>query len=316
MRWLPLLLLAACPLPTDDKSPEDTTGETDGPAPIDLVLLVDNSSSMDEESVQIGAHAEEIVAALVATGDDWQLGVTSVTTDPTAGDEGVAGDPYGEPIALGEDGAADALRERLWCEATCWNTVEIPSAPDYACGDDPAVLSREFLDCLCGEGVWQDNCGSGDEQGLEAALLAACRAVETPTDACYGYVVDGGATEVPTVIAGAEGTNAGLLRGGAVRYVILSDEGDSSRRTPTGDSDVTPWVDAFDGLGLPWRFSVYGPAWDGENGDCLEGAQPWAVERYQQMVAARSGVYQPIADLDADCAATDVVEFFDDVADL
>jgi hypothetical protein len=316
MRALPILLLLGCPLGAGPDAVPDKDDTGDAPAPVDLVLLVDNSTSMEEETAEIALAAEDIVATLAASGD-WQIGVTSVTTDATYGDRGVAGRLFADPVRLSDAGAAEALREVIVCEATCWNETELDSDPAYVCGEVPAKVSAEYLDCVCGEGGWQDHCGGGNEQGLEAALLAACRAVDTPTDACYGYVGEGSSTEIPSAIdAGAAGSNAGLLRGGPVHFLVITDEGDSSPRMPAGDADVAPYGNAIEGLGLDWRFSVLGPAWDGETGDCLAGAQPWAVERYQAIAEGSGGVYVEIADLDAGCDTTDPTAVFDALAAL
>ncbi|MFZ5480049.1 MAG: hypothetical protein ACOZNI_25010 [Myxococcota bacterium] len=306
MRLLPLALLIGCPFPDDDDKDDDTGAG--GPVEADLVLLVDNSSSMEDESEAVALAADELVAAFLADGDrEWQVGVTTVTTDPSAGSAGVAGALVGEPIALGDADAAERLREQVLCEATCWNELELPSDPSYSCGEAATEVSVEYLDCACGVDAWKDQCGGGDEEGLEAALLAGCRAVEAPPEICYQYASEGGGS-VSTVIAGAEGTNAGLLRGGVAHFLVISDEGDASPRAATGDADVAAYVEAFDALGLSWRFHAFGPAWDGTNGDCLSGAQPWSVERYQNAAVASGGVYVEMTDLAADCAAADPMD--------
>jgi hypothetical protein len=43
-------------------------------------------------------------------------------------------------------------------------------------------------------------------------------------------------------------------------------------------------------------FSVVGPWYDGTSGDCLDGAQPWGVERYQDATSAGGGAYFSLTD--------------------
>src|SRR5262245_27186010 len=102
MRTLPMMLLLGCPF-VDDLVGGDDKGDTGEPVvpSADLLLVIDNSSSMEDEASAIALAAESIVDTLAATGD-WQIGVTSTTNDPSDGGGGTAGELFGEPVRLSD----------------------------------------------------------------------------------------------------------------------------------------------------------------------------------------------------------------------
>lgn len=321
----------------------------------DILFVIDNSDSMQEEATGLATNFDSFIGKLTnsetgsdvptetladavanylreTTGDslfiDYQLAITtsSVYYDdgPTAEiDPGEAGTLAGEPpvIGRGEADAGLAFQTNLLCNSTCWDQ-NMPSDAAYVCGDPlEGTVSEEYLNCLCGEGGWQGNCGTGQEQPIEAAYMALCRAVENPPADCYSFV-DGAAQ---AFVAGDELSNDGLLREGAnTLVVIVTDEGDSSLRTSSGDAavpgDVETVVEAYDELFAEFpnivRFAVIGPAWDGSDGSCLDGAQEWGVDRYQGMVEASNGLYIPLTDLAAGCADTDFGTALDQLGTL
>lgn len=291
---LPLLpLLAGCPL-TDDKDDDDDEDEDDGVA-IDLILIVDASSSMQEEASALAAAVDTLTAELDGERAAWRIGVTtpSVYYDQgaTAGiDPGEAGTLVGDQLYE----SADDVREAVLCGATCWDD-SMPSDADYVCGDPaPAEPSEEYLDCTCGVGAWSGNCGTGTEEGLEAMLLTLCRAADAPPEDCY----------LDTLSAADDGSNPAMGEGAALHFLLVSDEGDASRRSDgAGDTDVTTYLDLYDTLGGP-IFSMVGPQWDGMNGDCLDGAQTWGVDRYQTVAGETGGAYLSLTD--ASCGAEDM----------
>lgn len=297
-----LVPLAACDFLIGDE------GEEPGPGtPVDLLIVIDNSDSMQLHATELARAFDTLDAALDDAGvTEWRAGIT---TSSVYFDDGATAD-----IDPGEAGTlvggttvetTAALRQELVCRATCWDN-NMPSTPDYVCGDEgDAVYSEEYLDCMCGADVWRNNCGAGQEQPLEAAFLAMCRAVESPPEACYRF--PSGAAAV--FGEGDEKSNPGL-GGRDVVVVIVSDEGDSSLRTESGDpavpGDVEIVVNAYTTLLAAFpdeiRVSVVGPGWDGADGSCLLGAQEWGVERYLGLATNTGGVYEPLTDLATDCA--------------
>ena len=107
-------------------------------------------------------------------------------------------------------------------------SFSMPSNPDYECGDPIGEeITRQYLNCLCGENVWEDQCGSGQEEGLEAIFMAMCRASENPPSECFS---DKNQFEDVHV-----GSNAGLLREDSTLIpIIVTDEGDVSTLAPRG----------------------------------------------------------------------------------
>jgi hypothetical protein len=298
-----LVTLPACgfalgPDPVDDTAAAD---------PVDLLFVVDNSDSMQLHATELAHSLELLEASLADAGvTEWRAGITtsSVYYDdgPTSGiDPGEAGTLIGGATV----DTVEALRTDLLCKATCWDQ-DMPADPAYVCGDAaPDEPSEEYLDCECGVGAWQGNCGTGQEQPLEAAFLAMCRAVESPPAECSVFP-DGAAAVFGS---GDEHSNAGL--GDRATFVLLvTDEGDSSLRTESGDAavpgDVETVVSAYTSLfaGFPdtVRVSAIGPAWDGSDGSCLLGAAEWGVDRFFGVVENTGGVYEPLTDLGADCA--------------
>jgi hypothetical protein len=320
----------------------------------DILFVIDNSDSMQQEATDLATNFDAFISKLTnsetgsdvprstisdaldnylreTTGDslfiDYQLAITTTSVYYDNGatsdiDPGEAGTLAGDPPIIGRDSddAALAYQTNLLCHATCWDP-SMPSDPTYTCGDPlGGDVSEEYLDCLCGVGAWQNNCGTGNEQGIEAAFMALCRAAETPPEECYSFPPNA----AEAFSSGEEHSNDGLLREGAnTVVVIVTDEGDGSLRTDdpdvaaaAGDTDVTPYIDLFDEFPNRVRFAVIGPAWDGTDGSCLDSAQPWAVERYQNIVGETNGLYIPLTDIDDGCAATDFGTALDQIGEL
>ncbi|MFZ5477182.1 MAG: hypothetical protein ACOZNI_10445 [Myxococcota bacterium] len=317
----------------------------------DILFVIDNSSSMEEETSALALNIEAFINKLTsaeganvpratltdAVGNylretsgetlfiDYQLAITTTTTDINADgvgnqlDPGEAGLFIGDVIQRSDEDPAGTFRQQMLCNATCWNEMELASDPDAGCdvGDEVTI---EYLDCICGVDAWKDHCGGGDEEGIEAATLAICRAMEPPLpDSCLEYVGEGSNDPVPTVLGdGYDDPNEGFLREGATTVVVIvTDEGDGSPRVATGDPDVEPYVDIYeDDFENPVRFAVMGPAWDGTDGSCLEGAQPWAVERYQNVAAESFGMYAPLTDIESGCTPIDISTNLESIGEL
>lgn len=313
----------------------------------ELVFIVDNSSSMTEESEDLGLNLNTFIETLTSADGagqvtetlsdavdnyisytqqrgrflDYQIGVTSTSVDPSEGpttnvDPGEAGLLFGEPTIIHKDDAdvANAFRQLALCEATCWSGADIGSDPTYECGQElTGGVVAEFLDCECGFAAWEGSahCGSGQEEPLEAAVLTLCRSVEDPPDVCFD-------ANTPFTTADV-GTNQTLLReGSTVVFVIVTDEGDTSRRLSQGDEDPGLYLDAIADFGVRVRFAVIGPNWDPDVGDggCIGGATTWGVERLRDAAQLTGGFYNFISepnDADDGCQAT---AFADHLADL
>ncbi|MBN1337577.1 MAG: hypothetical protein JXB39_16610 [Deltaproteobacteria bacterium] len=247
---------------------------------------------------------------------DYQLAVTTTSADPENEviDPGEAGTLVGTPSVISESTTQDVIlsfSQAVMCNATCWpgpcvGSIKdncIPYDPTYVCGEDPqGLISWEYLSCVCGSG-WTppENCGSGLEEGLEAARMALCRAVPNPPEGCY---------TTPTGFETSfEGSNAGLVReNSTIIVVIVTDEGDSSRLLRTGDEDPAPYLDIFDQFDNAITFAVVGPAFDVESGDfnCNSGnATPVGTKRYIRVVEETGGFYAPIEQqMGGECVTT------------
>lgn len=321
----------------------------------DILFIVDNSGSMQPEASDLAINFHEFIGQLTAaegsnvpratladavgsylrekSGNgtiDYQLGLINTSVDYTNGadpgiEPGEAGLLVGEVINRSTPDAAVAFQDQLLCQTTCWSELELAVNPDHVCGDPlEDEVTIEYLDCACGVDLWRDHCGAGTEEGLEAGLMALCRAVDTPPDVCFEYVDPvGGTAMTPTVFnAGDAGSNAGFLREGAnTILVIVTDEGDGSRRMAIADTDVAPYLEAFSTFENPVRIAVIGPPHpedeEGVHDDsCLDGALGWGVERYQNAAAESSAVYIDLTNIDEGCAPNDFSENLKKIGDL
>ena len=175
------------------------------PAPVDLLLVIDDSGSMREEQLNLADNLPRLVSELVdppdADGDgrpDWRaprdlhLGVVTTGLDVFGGDDGV----------LRAESAGESCRD------------DYPRFLEFARGDDVAAVSEDFA-CLALAGLE----GPGLEQPLEAALKALL-----PADA-------------PVEVVGerphGDRENAGFLRDDSLlSVVVLTDEDDCSTFDP------------------------------------------------------------------------------------
>ncbi len=298
----------------------------------DVVFVIDNSDSMADESealaLNFDAFINDLVSGTAGQGDglvgavntyvgsisdrarlvDFQLAITTTTidTDAVPGAQGaLIGGPDTRILSAGMPDLADAFITNLLCEATCWRESDLPSDPNYTCGDPYDQVTLQVLDCVCGESAWEGNCGSGNEEGLEASLEVMCRASDNPPAECWD--------DIRPLTEDDAGTNAGLLREDSTAiFVIVTDEGDNSRMLPVGVDDPTDYLDLMDRFNHRYRYAVIGPDYDPDTQAMVcnsGGAQTWQVARYQNAVEATDGFYSPIAeDADPDPDVTDCQE--------
>ena len=212
MRHIPLaaaalLLLGACygshGVLEEFECPEGTPDDPEEVPPVDLLFVIDNSESMEEEQDALRDSFDDLLRALV-TGD---AGADGVRDFPPVTDlhVGVVTADLGVAVASGcsgggpGDGRSGVLR-RGDCGGAGFVSVD-PEAPEASVA--------EFA-CLASVGV----AGCAVEQPLEAALLALSADARGVLDDLRGR---------------AELENAGFLRPGSVRIVVVvTDEDDAS----------------------------------------------------------------------------------------
>jgi len=275
------------------------------PPKADVLFVVDSSQSMYEESTALalasGSLATELddLAQSVARGQDdattfpdYQFSIT--TMDVSARRGALIGDA---PFYRRDQGGLDAAFERaLLCDTTCF-----PTEPE---GD----LSAADLDTLCGDDRWRDNCRGEGEEALETVLLAMCRAVPDPPEACY---------ELPSLFTEADLlANEGLLRDDSVFIpVIVTDEGDASRRMSQLDIAPAPYTTLFQRFEHQMAWAVIGPELDEDRlPRCTPVATSWGVLRYDFITSTTGGVKSSIHA--PTCEPADFRKAFSQIANL
>jgi hypothetical protein len=218
------LLLSAALLPgcACDTVPSDAVTRCEanvviGEASTDIVFVIDESGSMDEEQQNLQNNLSDFVNALASAPvrNDFRIGVTttSVTNwDPATPDVYATGPnacagcaPYaaGALVAIERDGTGAPIPFKLWYDATGWLGAR------WVNDESPTLVADFEINVRLG------TYGSGKEQPLRAIRLALSDRI-------------------------ADGTNAGFLRPGArLAIVILTDEddcSDSGGNLPTGSS--------------------------------------------------------------------------------
>lgn len=300
----------------------------------DVLFVVDNSASMQEEAEALALNLDVFVRklsdptegglgtdGLVDAVDnyieyvknrefivDYQLAITTTDVEHTFGDL------YGEPRILPNEYVGDiagAFNKNLLCEATCFLNVDtLPSDPSYTCAD-PApkpdgVVSTEYLDCLCGAGEWENQCGAGTEEHLEAVFMAMCRSVSDPPDECF---------ELNQLDGNDVLSNDGLLRDNSTLIpIIVTDEGDTSRRMSQGDGDPDEYASLYAKFGHRMSWAVIGPNTEGCNGG---GATAWGVERLKYFVDDTNGRFFEITEPESEgCGVADFAVAMEQLGEL
>ena len=281
----------------------------------DVLFVIDNSDSMFEEAeslaVNFGSFLTNLTAGAAsadeATDDmpfiDFQFGITTTDVETHAG--ALLGPTSDGIIRRGEGSLVDNFLEGLLCEAACIPSFAVlASDPNFESGQSIGdSLTTQFLDDLCGgDETWRGNCGSASEEGLEAVFETMCRSVPANEDAptaCFEAVDNNGDGEQDFPInltAAQQGSAEGFLRENSTFVaVIVSDEGDNSRRLQDGDDFDRPeiYVDLYEQFGQRNRWALIGPALDPDGNDvrCPGTASDWGVRRYNFMVALTDGLF-------------------------
>lgn len=221
---------AGPPAPRPDAGWTEPIGVCSVPSGVDLIFVVDNSSSMSEEQESLGAQIPAMIEALVEPPDDdgdglpdWapipDLRVAVITTDMGSGghavptcDGGTFGARFGDDGILRTSGRPGAVG----CPVTS------PSIFAFAPGETVDAME---LACTASPG----NSGCGFEQPLEAALKALSpSAPASYTPPSY---------EPPIFAEGTLGhgdrEHDGFVRDDTLLVVVIvTDEDDCSIRTP------------------------------------------------------------------------------------
>ena len=253
------------------------------------------------------------MALVDALGDaDWQIGITTTTAEYTSAgsarvDPGETGSLVAPPILPGIDAGSELVRQ-LACETVYWRDSTLANDPTYTPNADgtcpvpvSSEVSREYLTCVCDGGAWNTAEGSGNEEGLEAITDSLCRMGGSVPADCFSM-------DSPLQASDAE-SDQGLWREGALaRVLVLTDEGDGSRRIDNTDPDISTYLEIWEQFGRDLDVSVIGPTYENGDGSCLDSAQTWAVERYQAVATETGGSYAGLSDLANDCAPQDVAQ--------
>lgn len=258
----------------------------------DVLFVVDNSGSMVEENEAMADNLDIFIEELAAdagssTSDglvdavdnyiefaarrttfiDFHIGVTSTDVQTHYG--GLFG--ANEVIEFGE---ADVVGDF------------------EAAVDEAAVIS-----------------GSGNEEGLEAVFMAMCRAQPEildedgnrlmPPDVCF--------EETNQFVEDDISSNDGLLReGGVFIPVIVSDEGDVSRRKEADGDDIPDeYENVYRLFSQRMGWAVIGPT----PGSC-EGNPPvtvpeWTADRYRYFVEDSNGIWIDVNQGEPGCEVAD-----------
>jgi len=300
-------------------SAKDDSASTLLPVKADILFVLDNSSSMSEEAGDLGANADALIAELrKGRGVDYRLGITTTTPDDLASDgldAGEAGRLIGLPVSPDTPEPATVFREQVLCQTIYWPVDTPMGDPVTECSSAPEEgVTQAYLDCVCDGSSWQSTReGSGTEEHLESALMALCRSVPDAPATCRDNLSVFGTT--------SDIKNEGFVRAGStIVVVIVSDEGDSSRRIPSTGTETdlaTPYLNAFAELDNPIQVVAIGPLYDpavDSQPRCIEGAGfgGYLVDRLIHATEATGGLYRPIVEQTASgCEPTSFMGHFE-----
>lgn len=290
----------------------------------DVLFVIDNSGTMVEEAEGLATNfasfietfadenpptskptlADEVGRFLEYIDDrtanvNYHLGIT--TTEVYADVGRLTG--RNPVLTKTDENVPKKFVENLVCDAAC-----VPTTPSVQ------------VNCP-GDSSWgADSCATGakgsTEEPIEAVFMAMCRAVDNPPPECFqnwwwdeereafkstppSGDTGGADTDVtPDVYfsEGEVGTNGEWLREGSVVIpVIVSDEGDQSRRISGRTGDVFPYPELFRAFNHRMTWAVIGPD---PTEACGSQAAGWGVQRYQSLVNNSNGVYVNITNAD------------------
>jgi len=228
--FLAALALAGCEaVPSDAVTRCEATRVVPAAVKTDILFVIDDSGSMDEEQANLRDNLAAFIDALVAApiANEFQIGITTTSVEGY-GATATTGQAYTRGPALYKpypDGALIAIQQTapgvgnpgdvIWSAAAGFGGARILSASSPTLVDDFKANVRVGID------------GSGKEQPFRAARLALSDRI-------------------------ADGTNGGFLRPGArLAIVFVSDEDDCTDTfDPVAGSDTDCHDAAFKDTGL------------------------------------------------------------------
>jgi hypothetical protein len=297
----------------------------------DILFIIDNSPTMTDEAEAIAVNFASFIEVFAegteapqdptlsenvdryldfvldpAGNLNYHLGIT--TANPSEDWGKLLGQP--NFVEKSDDNIAKKFTTNLICDAACVD--EIPDGVNVTCENGRP-------------GNCNDSVSGAREEGIESVFMAICRSVENPPAACFqewweDEEIAGGVTSEPPTndtggpLIGVEplryfteedvGSNGGFIRpNSTIIPVIVTDEGDKSRRIPNGDVKTDRYDELFALFPNRMAWAVIGPL---ENGCNTAGASTWQIDRYRRMVEASNGVYIPINEPSGgDCPNTD-----------
>jgi hypothetical protein len=295
----------------------------------DILFVIDNSASMQEETAALGGNFDAFISVLTSSEGaapatesltdavnnyitytqergkflDYNLALTTTSAGfaevdgPQPGNGGVF---VGEALSKSDPDVGNTFRAQLLCETAVWDSNDVPDGETMTeCAEPPKdadgrpQITKGYLDCFCGPGLWEDNAsGSGREEPLEAALMAICRASDAPPETCSDPQSEYGDFPTPK--------NEGWLRDeSTVLVVVVSDEGDDSRRLVNGDDVGQAYIDAFAQFERNIKIVAIAPGIEEATGNviCPSTAIPtYSLERMQNISTITGGFYRNIAE--------------------
>jgi hypothetical protein len=284
----------------------------------DILFVIDNSPTMTDEAEALAVNFSSFIEAFADNTEapvnptlsenveryvdfvidpagnlNYQLGITTTNAPEDFGE--LLGTP--NFLKKSDDNIARKFTSNLICDAAC--IEDVPEGVSVSCDGSPG-------NCV-------DSLEGSREEGIESVFMAMCRAVEDPPAACFQRwwedddIAGGVLPEPPRNDTGGPalearevdyfnedhvGTNRGFIRSNStVIPIIVTDEGDKSRRIPNGETRTDRYDELFALFPNRMAWAVIGPL---QNGCNTAGASPWQIDRYRRLVEASNGVYIPI----------------------
>ena len=182
-------------------------------------------------------------------------------------------------------------------------------------GDDR--LARKFIDTLEAEAICQDaNCAS-QEEPIEATFLAMCRSVANPPTECFEEFQVGDTVYTPMLTESDIGSNGDFLRNKSTFLpVIITDEGDASRRMSQGNVVADDYLDLTSRFNRHVAWVVIGPPTrDDHTPICPSPSPDWGTVRFEFLIQQSNGLHIDIQN-PGDCEPTDFQNSLEQLGNL
>lgn len=181
-------------------------------------------------------------------------------------------------------------------------------------GDDR--LARKFIETLETEAICQGTCSS-QEEPLEATFLAMCQSVPNPPTECFEEFAVGTETFTPTLQQNDILDNGEFLRNRSTFLpVIVTDEGDASRRMSIGNVVADTYLDLTSRFNRHVAWVIIGPPTK-ENHEpiCPSPSPDWGTVRFEFLIQQTNGLHIDIQD-PGDCEPTDFQSSLEQLGNL